>query len=326
MNKPIHFLKLVRWPNLLIMALIFVVLRYGFLLPLGFDVYLSPLWHVLLILATLMVAAGGNAVNDAFDVKADAINKPEKQIAGRHITKETAMNVGQALLLGGVIVGLAVGYFNNMLTFSYIFPLCGLLLWLYASYLKKQPFIGNLVVALLAGILVLVEVIFDLLKTLNPENAEFQQQGILIIAVFAGFSFFTTLVRELIKDLQDIQGDRAAGYKTLPITSGTLFPKIMIILLVMIIATSIGWLVVQTFSGGDYLSGFYLLLTVIAPLLYIMVRIAPATTPAALGKLSNIMKSVMVTGILALVIFTLAYRMNMPEPEPQYDIRIDAVH
>ena len=324
MNKLKHYLNLVRWPNLLIMALIFVVLRYGFLVELGFDVYLSPLWHSLLILATLLVAGGGNAVNDAFDSKADAINKPAKQIVGVYISKDNALFTGQVLLLAGVILGLAIGYFNDMLTFSYIYPLCGLLLWLYASYLKRQPFVGNLIVSLLAGILVLNEIIFDILKTLNPENAEYQQQGILIIGVFAGFSFFTTLVRELIKDLQDVPGDRAAGYKTLPITSGTLFPKIMIIVLIMLLIVSVGWLVIQTLTGGDYLSGMYLLLLVVSPLLYIMVRIAPATKPEALGKLGNIMKAVMVAGILSLVVFTIAYRMSLPEPEPQYDIRIES--
>ncbi len=322
MKKIIHYARLVRWPNLLIMAAIFVVLRYGFLIPLGFEVYLTATWHSFLILAIIMIAGGGNAVNDAFDVTADAINKPHKQIVNKHIPHDIALFTGQLLLLTGVILGLAVGYFNNMLTFGYIFPLCALLLWSYASYLKKQPLIGNLIVALLAGILVLLEIVFDLLKTLSVENAAYQQQAIMIITVIAGFSFFTTLVRELIKDLQDVAGDRAAGYKTLPITSGTLFPKILVIILIMIISVAVGWLVLQTFAGGDYGSAIYLVLTVISPLLYIMLKIAPAQSPSKFAHLSLLMKVVMVSGILAVWIFTLSYQMNLPEPEPKYDINI----
>ncbi len=326
MKKIKIYLSLIRWPNLLIMALILIVLRFGFLKSLGFDVYLSDGWHALFILATILIAAGGNVVNDSFDTIADSINKPEKQLVGKVIGKEDARFVGQVLLFIGVLTGLAMGYFNDMLTFSYIFPLSALLLWAYAANLKRQPFIGNLTVAFLAALMVANEIIFDILKTYSPENAEMQRNAILVISAFSGFAFVTTLCREIIKDIQDINGDEKAGYKTLPITSGTLFPKILVIFLVMLITVAIGWMVRVTGIGGDYISAAYLIFALIIPLLLIMVRTAPANTRKQLGQISNLFKWVMVAGILALVVFTLSYKLSLPEPEQQYDIRIDAVH
>jgi len=311
MTKIKAYLTLIRWPNLLIMALIFAVLRYGFLVQLGFDVYLNTVWHILFVLATLLIAAGGNAVNDAFDVKADAINKPEKQVVGVALSKETALFAGQALMLAGVGIGLMVGYVNQIMTFSYIYILCAVLLWLYASTLKRKPIIGNLLIALLAAILVCTEIVFDLLKSLTPENKEMHISGMQVILGVAAFAFITTLIRELIKDLQDIEGDRAAGYKTLPVTSGQYFPKILVIFLVMFTIAAVGAMVWFTFAAGDYFSPVYLILFVIVPLLFVMMRIAAAGNRSDYGKLSAVMKLTMVAGILSIVVFTAVFKWSL---------------
>lgn len=325
MTKLKSFLTLIRWPNLLIMALIFAVLRYGFLWPLGFELYLNAGWHALFVLATLLVAAGGNAVNDAFDVKADAINKPDKQVVGVLISKDNALFTGQTLLLSGVLLGLVVGYFNHIMTFSYVFVLCALLLWLYASNLKRKPFIGNLTIALLAAVLVCTEIVFDLLKSLAPENREMQIGGMQVISGVAVFAFLTTLIREIIKDLQDIEGDRAAGYKTLPVTSGQYFPKILIILLVMLTIIAVGAIVWFNFAAGDYISSTYLAVLVIGPMLLVMLRIAAAGNRRDYSKLSRLMKLTMVAGILSIALLTAYFKWqvakatevedNIPPPE-----------
>jgi 4-hydroxybenzoate polyprenyltransferase len=320
------YLKLARWQNLLIITLTLLVVRYAFLKALGFEVYLSNAWHVVFVLSTVLIAAGGNIVNDAFDVVADRINKPEKQIVGVKISPESARILGQVVLLLGVISGLTLGYSTDTLTFSYIFPISAVLLWTYSTVLKRQPFLGNALVSLLGAVMVGNTILFDLIKTLNAENIAMQRTAMAVIGILAGFAFVTTLCRELIKDMQDIPGDAKAGYKTLPITSGTLFPKILVIVLVMLITVSIGWLVRVTFLGSDYLSAAYLIIALIIPLLVIMVRTAPANNRKQLGHISNLFKWVMVAGIMSLVVFTTAYKMNLPEQERPYDIQIDAVH
>jgi 4-hydroxybenzoate polyprenyltransferase len=303
------FLKLIRWPNLLIMAIILVVLRYGFLLALGFEVVLSPLWHSVFIGITLLLAAGGNAVNDAHDINADRINKPSKMIIGKGITHDGALFIGQFLLLLGAILGLVLGYFNNMLIFSYIFALSALLLWFYATTLKRTAFLGNLLIAFLGGLMVFNEAIFDVLLTLKSEMRDVQIQAVWVIVAVSAFSFMLTLAREIIKDLQDIEGDRQAGYKTLPITSGTLFPKILGILILMLVAVSIGILAYKTILAHDWLSSSYLIIFLLLPLLYIIVNVAPANTPVKLGRISTLIKLVMVAGIFAVLVFTLSFRL-----------------
>ncbi len=292
------------------MALILVLIRYGFLLPLGFAVFLNPWWHSAFILATIIIAAGGNAVNDAHDVNADRINKPEKMMIGKQITQDTALFTGQFLLLLGSILGLALGYFNNMLTFSYIFPLTSLMLWFYATDLKKRTLVGNLLIAFLGGLLVFNEVIFDILKTLPTAEPEIQMQAVWVIVAISGFSLLLTLARELVKDLQDVDGDRQAGYKTLPITSGTVFPKLLAILLLMVVVVFVGILAYKIILSHDWLSSVYMIVFVMAPLLYAIVKVAPASTPHSLGQIGNIIKLVMVTGIFAVLIFTISFKLN----------------
>ena len=289
---------------------ILVLLRYGFLLELGFDVMLNPFWHGIFVLATILVAAGGNAVNDAKDVNADGINKPDKMIVGKTIALDTALFTGQLLLLLGSILGLVLGYFNNMLSFSYIFPLTAILLWVYANNLKRVAFIGNLAIAFLAGLMVFNEAIFDILYTLQSADRDLQIQAVWVILAVSGFSFVLTLARELIKDLQDIEGDRRAGYKTLPITSGTLFPKILSILLLMLVTVCIGIIAYKTILVSDWISALYVIIFVMIPLLYTIVKVAPANTPKALGRISNTIKLVMVTGIFAVLVFTIAIKIN----------------
>ena len=310
MSKLNAHLSLIRWQNLLIMAVILVLLRYGFLVPLNFETVLSPLWHAVLILTTVIIAAGGNAVNDAYDVNADLINKPDRVIISKILTKDDGLFFGQALLLSGAILGLVLGYFNQQLTFSYIFPLSALLLWLYAKDLKRRPFIGNLIIAFLGALMVFNEAIFDLLSTLKTEERDIQIQAVYVVMAIAGFSFLLTLIRELIKDLQDIAGDRKAGYKTLPITSGTLFPKILSIFLLMFATVAVAWIFWQTATAKDWLSSAYILIFVIAPMLLTLVRIAPATQPEAFKKISLFLKMIMLTGVFSILVFTLSFKMN----------------
>jgi 4-hydroxybenzoate polyprenyltransferase len=114
-----------------------------------------------------------------------------------------------------------------------------------------------------------------------------------------------------------VEGDKQAGYKTMPITSGQYFSKILIILLVMLTAVALGWIVLMNYLMDDYVSAAYLVLFVIAPLLYIMVKVAPAGTRTEYGKLSQLTKLVMVTGVLSILVFTLyaKYLMNQAVEE-----------
>lgn len=310
MKKATLYFKLFRWPNLVIMAAILSILRYGFLIPLTFNFTLSHLWFGVLVIATLFIAAGGNAVNDAFDINADRINKPQKMIIGKGLSKDDALFAGQFLLMLGSFIGLALGYFNDLLTFSYVFPLSAILLWFYATTLKRLTLWGNLVVSLLGALLVFNVAIFDVLPTLKYADWDMQIQAVYVISGIAGFSFVLTLIREIIKDLQDVQGDRQAGYKTLPITSGTSFPKILAIGLLMLTGVALIWLGWQSIVGSDWISGIYLFALILIPILVAIIRVAPAQTSDQFQKISALLKWIMVIGLFSVLVFTISFKIQ----------------
>lgn len=303
-------LKLVRFQNLAIMAAIMLVFRFGFLLPVGFEVYLTNLWFGLFILATLLIAAGGNVINDAYDVAADKINKPHRVLVSDFINKDGAINLGQTLLVAGTLLGLAMGLLNQMLTFSYVFPIAAFLLWVYNTNLKRRSLLGNLVVSFLAGLLIFNVAIFDVLKTFNIQNIEFQTQAVWVIAVFGGFSFCITFAREIVKDIQDIPGDKLAGYRTLPIVSGPDLAKKLAILALGIVAVGVGWLGYRSILGADFVSGSYLFVAILLPIFYLMLKIWKANTPKQLHRMSQGLKILMILGIAAILVFTLSMKLK----------------
>jgi len=304
------YIKITRPLNLLIMAVILFTIRFGFLQPLGFEFFLSHMWYSVFVLSTLLIAAGGNVVNDARDVAADRINKPEKLIVSVQMKIANALTYGQILLFAGGSLGILMGYFLDILTFTYVFPLSAILLWFYSTSLKQKSLIGNLVISFLAALMIFNVAILDILKTLKAEDHDFQIQAVWVIGVLSIFAFLVTFAREIIKDLQDIEGDKAAGYKTLPIVSGPSFAKILAILSLMFVTIGLGWLVWQTASSKDWLSSSYVVLALIMPLFVLVFKIAPAENKAQLSRISNILKWIMVAGTVALIVFMVSIKMS----------------
>lgn len=311
MKKIFAHIKITRPINLLMLALVMVSVRYGFLLPLGFEVYLSHTWFAAMVLATTLVAAGGNAVNDARDVAADRINKPDRMVADVDFSSDHALNYGQFLLFAGAGLGLFAGYYNNITTFSYVFPISSIMLWFYSSHLKQQSLWGNVVIAFLAGLVIFNIAIFDVLKTLQTDETGDQLQAVVVIVALSVFSFLVTFARELIKDLQDIPGDKAAGYHTLPISSGPAFAKILAILSLMFVLIGLGWLFWQNLSARDYMGSGYIAIALLIPTFVLIFKIAPAEGSENYASLSLLLKWLMLAGAIALPVFTISVRLAM---------------
>ena len=203
-------MKLIRWQNLLIIAFTQFLVRY-FLIK---EVPLTNDWRFLvLVFSTLFIAAAGYIINDYFDVKIDQINKPKEVFIGRIIKRRYALLIHQFFSGFGIFLGLFLGwkvFLINVFSVS--------ILWLYASVLKKKPFVGNFIVAFLTGLSV-------------SEIAVFYRQEDLVIHVYAIFAFFLNLIREIIKDIEDIKGDETHGARTLPIVLGIRKTKIVIYIL-----------------------------------------------------------------------------------------------
>ena len=227
-----NFFKLIRWSNLLIIALLMFIIRHFIFqagLPGLFSLQLDVFNFSLLVLSVVLIAAGGNIINDIYDQETDEINKPHKKIIGTHISE----TMGWVLYLLCTVFGIGIGYYlahyflkdNSFLLFHLISPA---LLWVYASNLKKTALIGNIVVALLAAFVPLAVLTFEygaMLLTywdiiqMNVLGNPFQYMfdWTFYLALFA---FITTLIRELIKDIEDVEGDEQTQMKTLAVKIG----------------------------------------------------------------------------------------------------------
>lgn len=270
----VSFARLTRVWNLIIIALA-QYLTAAFLIH--FRTVIDPRLFILSV-ATLMIAAGGYIINDYYDIKIDLINKPQRVVIGKTITRRYAILFHTLLSIGGVFLGLFLSWKIAAVNF-----VSATILWWYSNSLKRQPFIGNLVVALLTG--VAIWLVDSLYKT-----------GHLLIITYASFAFFITLIREIIKDMEDLKGDQTFGCKTLPIVWGMRKTKFFIYLILAI------FLITVTLLNFYYnnLPSNYFLLFLFVPMLWFLVRLITADTKKDFTWLSGFCKIILLLGILSM--------------------------
>jgi 4-hydroxybenzoate polyprenyltransferase len=267
-------LKLTRFGNLIIIALS-QYFTAGFLI--GMDT-LNDLPLFLLSLSTIAIAAGGYIINDYYDVKIDYINKPDRVVIGKNITRRYAILFHVVLSTFGIVVGLYLSWKIGAVNVVSVF-----LLWLYSNSLKRLPFIGNLTVAFLTGLSVyLIELYY--------------KSGNSLVAIYALFAFFMTLIREIIKDMEDLKGDNSFGCKTLPIVWGIRKTKILIYVLLTVFAG----IVIMMNQLYRALPFKYHLIFLFVPLLWLLYRLIRADMKKDFTRLSIFCKVIMMLGILSM--------------------------
>lgn len=233
MNKIGAFFKLVRWPNLLITALTMCLVWHCIM---GIS---STLAFTLLVIAMVLIQAGGYVINDIFDMEIDAINKPEKRIVGKIFTERQANLYYIALTIIGLGCGLAASVMANGKNFYTIFAALILLacfLYSYSSRYKKELVIGNLIVSLSVAFAVFLPWLFQVLSMLGDqemllENQEWMHVTLHIVLIYTVFAFMMTLIREIVKDMEDVKGDGRSHCRTIPVVWGMNTALIIVIAL-----------------------------------------------------------------------------------------------
>ncbi len=283
-------MRLIRWPNIVIMIFIQVT---------GFFVYTQPAWPhsssegyrflMQLILMTSIAATSGYYINDLLDRDAD-----------RHNGRKNVLNTGEIspkLVRRNYILGIAIGLlFSINLTkwsfhFLWIYAVVTLLLWLYSKYLKRLPLIGNLVVSFFCAGVVLI--------LWTPVHPIAKMPGELW--VLAAFAFLITLIREIVKDIEDQYGDSQAGDLTLPIVLGTYATKFVVIIL--LITCVVGLLLPQVRASFKDPIVFIFWLGTQALLLFVeMYFILKAKEKSHYHFVSTLLKVAMLTGTLFIVL------------------------
>ena len=295
------FFRLVRWPNLVFIALT-QLLFYT-------CVYI-PLYHVhnyqkliLLILASVFIAAAGYIINDYFDLNIDQVNKPNKNVVDRIINRRWAIFWHLSLsFLGVVCTVFAVRLHYWYLIVANVF--CVNLLWLYSTSFKRKLLIGNVVISLLTAWTILVFFFAfsdpgNAFNTTDPNSVKFFRLAFL----YSGFAFIISLIREAIKDMEDIRGDMRYGCKTLPIVAGIRTTKVYTAIWISVLIGILVILQLYVLQFGWWHSVVYGFLLVIFPLVYLLIKLRKSINTKDFTRLSSMAKMIMLAGILSMIFF-----------------------
>lgn len=295
------FLRLIRWPNLVFIALtqlLFYYCVYESLFPAAR--YNRLVW---LILASVFIAAAGYIINDYFDLNIDQINKPQKNVFARIINRRWAIIWHFFLSLAGIVATvMAVGLSKWYLVLANAG--CVALLWFYSTSLKRKLLIGNVVISLLTAWTVLI-VFFAYTEPQqsvagnNPNVVKLFR----IAFLFASFAFISSLIREALKDMEDLEGDARYGCRTLPIVAGIRTTKIYVAIWAAVLLAALVILQLYILQFGWWLAIAYSVLFVILPLACLMILLRRAASSADFGRLSTLSKLLMLSGILSMIFF-----------------------
>lgn len=310
------FLKLIRLPNLLIVIGTMYLIRFFLISPILNFHYGSLNYpefdFALLVLACVFIAAAGYIINDYFDLEIDEINKPKKVILGGEIPIDKARIFYFVLNILGVSIGTYLSFKIDQYQFSLLFFLTAFLLFSYSQKYKRSPFIGNFVVAALSAVTLFLVWLFEFFALRLDANVFVDVREAIpyvskYILAYVIFAFIVSLIREIIKDVEDIEGDASAKCKTLPIIMGVRNSKILIGVLILL---AIALMAVAQFilwkNSLDYL--FWYFMIAIQPLfVYLFIQLLKAKEKEDFHFLSLMSKIIMLAGILSIQLIQLHY-------------------
>ena len=305
-------LKLIRYQNLLLLAFMQLLFRYGFLKFQTKFLSLTDWQYGLLVLATVLIAAAGYVINDILDQETDRDNDKGNVIVGNFISEKAAYNLYFVLNITGVGIGY---YLSNVIqkpSFAGAFIIVSATLYMYATNLKQMLLIGNVIVALLLSFSVIIIGLFDLLPATYEGNQT--EMGVIfsILIDYAIFAFIINLIREIVKDMEDVDGDYNSGMSTLPITIGIQKTSKIAAVLGCIATLILLWYVNSNLMSNKlYYVVIYGLLFIVAPMIFFVVKIWNAKEKEDFRLQSTVLKWVIFFGILSVLAINLNILYNV---------------
>lgn len=298
-----NFFKLIRYKNLIFIVFFYAMFRFGFLNQQGIELALTNVEYIMFILAMLCLVAAGYVINDIMDIEADRINKPRKVIVKEKISEKSAYYIYVALNVVGVGIGFYLTQMIQKPNLLILYIILASLLYFYAINLKKIVAVKNLVIALIMFLSVMLIAVMDLYPKIEIYGLEVLRVYFDLLLDYAWFAFFITLIREIVKDMEDEIGDRELNYNTLPIVFG--FKKttyIVAALSLFIIGFLVNYINTYHMTSDLYWASSYLFLTVIGPLIWCVIQIFKSKKPADYGVISKVLKIIMFFGIISLLV------------------------
>jgi len=312
------FLRLVRWPNLLFIVVTQCLFYYLIAVPVfkNFNSVnaLTETLFWLIVLSSVLIAAAGYIINDYFDLNIDRVNKPDKLVVEKIIKRRWAIMWHLILSFAGLVISLwvcfKVGEVYALLV-AVINFFCVITLWLYSTIYKRKLLVGNILISLLTAWTILIlylinmkswyitKLVYDVKQNYEMASTKLFKYAV----VYAGFAFIISLIREVIKDMEDMEGDEKYGCKTMPIVWG--IPATKVFTAVWLIVLSGALVIIQVYALylGWWWSAVYCTAVIILPLLWILHKLYKAQVPKDYHQLSTAIKLVMLAGILSMVFF-----------------------
>jgi len=306
------FLRLIRWPNLLFIALTQFLFLYAVIKPKMASLVssrFSDFLFIHLVMASVLIAAAGYIINDYFDLNIDSVNKPSKLIIEKTIKRRWAIALHIILSGAGIAVSFIVDIHSGTFWLGLSNLLCVFLLFGYSITLKKKLLIGNILISALTAWVIMVVFFcyhdsFYIPGSTGGGNLLPLNNSLTRIAfLYAGFAFIITLIREVLKDMEDMEGDAKYGCKTMPITWGIPASKVFVAVWIIVLIAVLCIVQFYVLQFGWWWSTAYCLLLIIAPMLWILRKLHSAQVSKDYHQLSIAVKLVMLTGILSMLFF-----------------------
>jgi len=248
------FLKLIRWSNLLMMVLTLIGAFYANLCQVPNPSKL--VFFGILIVSIVSVAAGGYAINDYFDLRSDRKNKPEKIVVGKHIKKRWAIIIHWSFSLLALSLSAYLSYCLHSWLYLTVHLLAILLLWYYSTIVKRVLVLPNVIISFLIATLPLlvIHVMHDLFLPITHKT---------LLMFMSLFMFILNMAREIVKDVQDVEGDALRAIKTVPLVFGRRNAYLLSAAILLCLIPTYWWLKSVILFSNDTPFGMTLLLGII---------------------------------------------------------------
>lgn len=287
------WLQLVRWKNLLIILFTQLLAWWCVILP-GSPAVLTFVNLICLTLSTVLIAAAGYIINDYFDIKIDNINRPQKVVLEVAIPRRQAILMHAALNTVAMFLAAFVAAQARHYEWLLLQVTCSLLLWFYSTHFKRQYITGNVVVALLTALTIVVLVVYE---------PAMQQLSKMVLLVYAYFAFMLTWMREIVKDMEDHIGDSAEGCVTMPIRKGLRYAAWFCIALSASAILPLICASIALFGLRYNVLSVYIAVALIAPMLVWNIVLLQKTTSQHYHAASRALKAIMLLGVCSLLIY-----------------------
>lgn len=309
MNKVAAYLQLIRWPNLVFIALTQALFQYCLLHPIfekgNTEPVIDVAAFVVILAASLFIATAGYIINDYFDINIDRINKPHKQFIPKYVTRRWAILWHSLLSFLGVALSFYAGWRVGVWWMGPANFASASLLFVYSTTFKKRFLSGNVIIALLTAwtLAILGLASFYSLYFADSKELETQSRILRFTILYASFAFIISLIREAVKDIEDLPGDAQFGCKTLPIVAGINAAKTYVLVWLVVLMGAV--VIMQLYAAQLDWWGLVLygLLFILVPLAYVFLKFVKSSKAHEYHRISSLTKLVMFAGILSMVFF-----------------------